>query len=245
MFHWREGAKSEKHGNSRENLPPRPSYSHFKETFVTRAKIQASRRIGDAPGGAWRFKSAVKTFSLFEETLKIAQSSNREDLTEVTYISRRDYDERETFTFETSAPCLEYVSLLIENAVLLRTHRAGRVYAGFGKLSRVEGIVDRYLRIADVSERVYVFGVADWTPPRHPNMRMIELARDARMAREWFVIASSPVLRVALVAAEKEGANEATNFEARRFRALKSSDPAIVARLVNTAEELVDLSLAA
>jgi DICT domain-containing protein len=187
----------------------------------------------------------VNTFSLFEEALKIAQSSNREDLTEVTYISRRDFDERETFTFETSAPCLEYVSLLIENAVLLRTHRAGRVYAGFEKLSRMECIVDRYLRIADVSERVYVFGEADWKPPRHPNMRVISLPRDSRLKREWFVIASSPVLRVALVAVDKEGAGGQVKFEERKFRALKTSNPEVVARLTMIAEELIDNSLAA
>jgi DICT domain-containing protein len=188
---------------------------------------------------------AVKTFSLFEEALKIAQSSNKEDLTEVTYISRRDFDERETFTFETSAPCLEYVSLLIENAVLLRTHRAGRVYAGFERLSRMEGIVDRYLRIADVSERVYVFGEADWKPPRHPNMRVIALPRDSPLAREWFVIANSPALRVAFIAFDEEVAGAQAMFEARKFRALKTSNPAIVERLSVMAEELVDLSLAA
>lgn len=185
----------------------------------------------------------MKTFSLFEEALKIAQSSQGQDFREVTFISRRDFDERETFTFETGEPCLEYVSLLIENAVLLRTHRAGRVYAGFEKLSSMESIVDRYLRIADVSERVYVFGEPDWHPPRHPNMRVIELARDSSLSREWFVIASSPVLKVALIASSKEA--EGTGFEARRFRALKTSNASIVARLADIAEELVDLSLAA
>jgi DICT domain-containing protein len=188
----------------------------------------------------------VKTFSLFEEALKIAKSSQGEDLTQVAFISRRDFDERETFTFETGAPCLEYVCLLIENAVLLRTHRAGRVYAGFEKLSTMETIVDRYLRIADVSERVYVFGEPDWHPPRHPNMRVIELAYDSRLAREWFVIASSPVMKVALVASDKDSTNaQPISSEARRFRALKTSNPAIVARLTDIAEQLVDLSLAA
>jgi DICT domain-containing protein len=188
----------------------------------------------------------VKTFSLFEEALKMAESSDGEDLTEVTFISRRDFNERETFTFETSAPCLEYVSLLIENAVLLRTHRAGRVYAGFEKLSHLEGIVDRYLRIADVSERVYVFGEADWKLPRHPNLRVIALPKDSPLAREWFVIANSPALRVAFVALDKETAGtQEAHVEARRFRALKTSNPAIVARLTAIAEELIDLSLAA
>lgn len=186
----------------------------------------------------------MKTVSLFGEALKLAQSSDSEDLTQVAYVSRRDFDERETFTFETSAPCVEYVSLLIENAVLLRTNRAGRVYAGFERLSRMEAVIDRYLRIADVSERVYVFGEADWKPPRHPNMRVIALPLDSRLAREWFVIANSPALRVALVALD-EGSPGAQTFEARKFRALKTSNPMIIKRLTALAEELVDLSLAA
>lgn len=186
----------------------------------------------------------MKKLSLFEEALKIAQSSNAEDLTQVACVSRRDFDERETFIFETSAPCLEYVSLLIENAVLLRTNRAGRVYAGFERLSCMEAIIDRYLRIADVSERVYVFGKADWKPPRHPNMRVVALPRDSRLAREWFVIANSPEMRVALVAMDKEGSSAHVS-ETRKFRALKTSNPEITARLTNIAEELVDLSLAA
>lgn len=187
----------------------------------------------------------MKTFSLFEAALKIAQYSQGEEFREVPFISRRDFDERETFTFETGAPCLEYVSLLIEIAVLLRTHRAGRVYAGFEKLSNMESIADRYFRIADVSERLYVFGEPDWQPPRHPNMRVVELIRDSRLSREWFVIASSPVLKVALVAADKEGAGSPTTHEARRFRALKTSNATIVTRLADIAEELFDLSLAA
>jgi hypothetical protein len=193
----------------------------------------------------WRFEKRVNTFSLFEEALKIAQFSHGEDIGEVTFISRRDFDERETFTFETGTPCLEYVSLLIENAVLLRTHRAGRVYAGFEKLSNMESIADRYLRIADVSERLYVFGEPDWQPPRHPNMRVVELERDSRLSREWFVIASSPVLKVALVAADKDGAGSRTSHEARRFRAMKTSNAAIVTRLSDIAEELFELTLAA
>jgi hypothetical protein len=189
----------------------------------------------------------VKTFSLFEEALKIAQTSApAEDVTQVTYISRRDFDERETFTFVTSEPCLEYVSLMIENAVLLRTHRAGRVYAGFERLSRMEGVIGRYLRIADVSERVYVFGEPDWKPPRHPNMRVISLPGDSGVGREWFVIASSPVLKVALVAVSLNlSGGEMVAPETRNFRALKTSNPSIVVQLSAIAEELVDLSLAA
>jgi DICT domain-containing protein len=188
----------------------------------------------------------VKTFSLFEEALKMTgASAPAEDLTQVTYISRRDFDERETFSFVASEPCLEYVSLMIENAVLLRTHRAGRVYAGFERLSRMEAVISRYLRIADVSERVYVFGEPDWKPPRHPNMRVIALPHDSRIGREWFVIANSPVLKVALAAVALNLSGDASANETRNFRALKTSNPVIIDRLAAITEELIDFSLAA
>lgn len=108
----------------------------------------------------------------------------------------------------------------------------------------MEGVIDRYLRIADVSERVYVFGEPDWKPPRHPNMRVITLKEDVEMAREWFVIADSSPLHVALVGVDEDGF-DAPVLEARRFRAIKSSDPAIVTQLAAAAEGLIDSSLAA
>lgn len=183
-----------------------------------------------------------ENFSLWDEAQRLAQSFPVEDLGPVTYVSRCDFEERETFTFLSSAPCLEYLSLLIENALLLRTNRAGRVYAGFEKLSRMEGIVDRYLRIADVSERVYVFGEADWKPPRHPNMRVIALQRDARLAHECFVIANSSSLRTALVAFAED---EASGMETKKYRVFKTSNPSITDALTSVVEEFVNISLAA
>lgn len=186
----------------------------------------------------------MKDLSMFEQALKIAQSVGMQDLGNVGNISRRDFDERETFAFRAQVPVLEYASLLIENKLLLMTNRTGRVYACFEKLSRMEPIAERYLRIADVSERVYIFGEPDWKPPRHPHMRIIGLESTDRMAREWFVIADSSTLRVALVAIDEDGF-DAPFLEARKFRAIKSSNPSVVAALAAYAEGLIDTSLAA
>lgn len=188
---------------------------------------------------------AVEDFSLFEYALKVA-AGRVEDLGDVVHVSRRDFDERETFVFRAQVPCLEYASLLIENALLLRTHRGGRVYAGFEKLSSMEAVVDRYMRIADVSERVYAFGVDDWEPPRHPNMRVVRLGPGATLAREWFVITHSPALHVALVGIYEGGGggDGARAHEERSFRALKTSDPGLVEQLAAAAEDIIDASLA-
>ena len=83
----------------------------------------------------------MKDFSMYDCALKAAGASF-EDLGTVSHVSRRDFDERPTFGFRARVPCLEYISLLIENALLLRTHRAGRLYAGFEKLSRMEPVVE-------------------------------------------------------------------------------------------------------
>lgn len=179
---------------------------------------------------------------MFDQVLAFA-GETVEDLGTVTHVSRRDFDERATFRFRAQVPALEYLSLLIENAVLLRTHRGGRLYAGFERLSRMETVVDRYMRIADVSERVYVFGEPDWKPPRHPNMRVIEVNGSTRLAREWFVVAHSPTLRVALVGFDEEGFDARPVPEERMLSALKTHDPEIVRRLAAAAESLIDDSL--
>jgi hypothetical protein len=179
---------------------------------------------------------------MFDQAMAFA-GKTVEDLGTVAHVSRRDFDERATFRFRAQVPALEYLSLLIENAILLRTHRGGRLYSGFERLSRLEPVVDRYMRISDVSERVYVFGEPDWKPPRHPNMRVIEVNGVARLAREWFVVADSPALRVALVGFDEEGLDARAVPEERTFSALKTHDPAAVRRLVSAAESLVDDSL--
>ncbi len=180
----------------------------------------------------------MKEFSIYDFALQAA-GEGVTDLGTVKHVSRRDFDGHATFRFRAQVPTLEYISLLIENALLLRTHRGGRVYTGFEKLSRMEPVVDRYMRIADISERVYVFGEADWEPPRHPNMRVVRLAEGVRLAREWFVIAASPNMRVALVGVDEDGFTNPV-LEERTFRALKTSDPALAQRLAAAADGLID-----
>ncbi len=177
---------------------------------------------------------------MFDHALRLTEhSAPVEDFGCITNIARVRFDGHESFRFGAQVPCLEYVSLMIENALLLRTNRAGRVYASFEKLSRMRPVADRYLRIADLSERVYVFGEADWQPPRHPNLRAVAVSSDSPLKREWFVIADSPTLRVALIAKDRDGF-QAPVLEERRFQALKTSNPAFVAQLSDAAENLID-----
>ena len=185
----------------------------------------------------------MKNFSIFEQALKFSGVEQTENLGEMTSLARRDFAERESFICHTTTASVEYACLLIENAVLLRTNRAGRVYAGVEKLSCLQPIIDRYMRIADVSETVYLFGQDDWRPPRHPNIRLVTLNHDFRLAREWFVIAQSPSLNCALVAFDEAGAD--TLPEQIRYWALKSSNPLVVRGLANAVDGVIDWTLAA
>ena len=189
-------------------------------------------------------KRAVKNFSIYEQALNLAAARKPQNLGQVAIISRRDFEERATFLFRAQTPVLEYVSLMIENALLLRANRTGRVYVGFEKLSRMEAVADRYLRIADLCERIYVFGEPDWMPPRHPNMRVMEVREEDRLAREWFLIAESSTLRAALVGLDEDGF-EARAMEELNYSALKSSDPGIITQLASSIEGLIDTSMAA
>jgi len=199
----------------------------------------------------------VKDFSVFEQALKFspvqqtqdappggATPFGLQDLGPIASVSRSDFEERESFLCRTTTPSVEYACLMIENALLLRTDRGGRVYAGFEKLSCLKPIIDRYLRIADVSESVYIFGESDWQPPRHPNMRLINLSPDFRLSREWFLIAQSSSLNIAFVAFDEAGFETSSSQEIR-FRAIKTSDAAVVGGLSTAVEDVIDWTLAA
>ena len=186
----------------------------------------------------------MKDFSIFEFGLKLSPIEQTQNLGQVASISRRDFDERESFICRTTAASVEYLSLLIENAILLRTNRAGRVYAGFERFSALQPIIDRYLRIADLSECVYLFGEADWVPPKHPNIRVVELTHAVRLSRESFLIVQSANLNRALVAFDEESEDDSLP-EQIRYWALKSSNPTVVQSLANGIEGMIDWSLAA
>ena len=185
----------------------------------------------------------MKNFSIFEQALKHSGVESIENIGEIASLARRDFIEHETFVCHTTTASVEYGCLMIENAILLRTNRSGRVYAGVEKLSALQPIIDRYMRIADVSETVYLFGEDDWRPPRHPNIRLITLNQDYRLAREWFVITHSKSLNSALVAFDETRTDNLS--EQVRYWALKTSNAGLVTALASAVEGVIDWSLAA
>lgn len=182
----------------------------------------------------------MKDFSLFKQAIKIAPKP-QQDLGTVSSLSRRDFDAHDNFLLRAQSPCLEYACLMIENALLMRTNRSGRIYVGFERLSLMQPVVDRYLRIADISEAVHVFGENDWQPPRHPNIRYIALQPGLSINRESFLIADCSTYHAALVATDEDGFDKAKPGH-RNFRIFKSSNPAVVNQLAVSLEGMIDWS---
>lgn len=188
----------------------------------------------------------MDNFSIFEQALQISAPELTENLGQVVLISRRDFSERESFLCRTTTSSLEYACLMIENALLLRTNRNGRVYAGFERLSYFQPIMDRYLRIADISDSVYLFGQDDWRPPRHPNIRVITLNPDARLAKESFLITQCTTFDSALIAFEPPEEESVLRLgESLNYWVLKTSKWEVVGQLSNALEHLIDVTLAA
>ena len=71
----------------------------------------------------------MKNFSIFEQALKFSGPQAIENLGEVASLGRKDFVSRESFICHTTTASVEYACLLIENQILLRTNRSGRVYA--------------------------------------------------------------------------------------------------------------------
>ena len=185
----------------------------------------------------------MRNFSIFDQALKFSASQGIENLGEIASLGRKDFVSRESFICHTTTASVEYACLMIENQILLRTNRSGRVYAGVEKLSALQPIIDRYMRIADVSEAVFLFGQDDWRPPRHPNVRLITLNQDFRLAREWFVLTHSKSLSCAMVAFDEAGPEASP--EQIRYWAFKTSNSNLVGSLANAVEGVIDWSLAA
>ena len=75
-------------------------------------------------------------------------------------------------------------------------------------------------------------------------MKVIAVKEGLNLTREWFVIADSPTLRVAMIAVDEDGF-EAPVLDQRNFNAYKISDSAMVAQLAALAESLIDATLTA
>ncbi len=82
---------------------------------------------------------------------------------------------------------MSITSYEIENATLLDGART-RIFAGFQYLSKFLPQMQRYRRIAERAQLVYVFGVPDIAPPPIANITYVPLRPEDQLAKEWFLL---------------------------------------------------------
>lgn len=132
---------------------------------------------------------------------------------------------------------MRIISNEIENAVLVDNVRP-RVFSGFQKYSFFLPIADRYRRIAERAESVYVFGVPDVTPPPIPGLVYVDIKLTDQLAKEWFIVADAPDY-ISILATE-----ELTSFsepdENRAFRGVWSFDETIAGVAQEWLSNIVD-----
>jgi DICT domain-containing protein len=80
-------------------------------------------------------------------------------------------------------------------------------YAGFQRFSAFPQQSQRYQQMGAVCRRIYVFGLADITPPTIPGIEFIELAPDMPLTQEWFLLVDTPEFWTLLSTREAEGAD--------------------------------------
>lgn len=127
------------------------------------------------------------------------------------------------------------ISHEIENAVLIDNIRA-RIFSGFQRISAFLPQVERYQKLAQKAENVYVFAYMDTTPPPLLNVRYIPLEKDHQLIKEWFLVADAPNYFTALVTEE---VTSASDMRGRNFRGIWSFDEEMVTILQSWLSDLV------
>lgn len=120
------------------------------------------------------------------------------------------------------------ISHAIENIVVQHGLQVD-FYAGFQRFSFFLRQAERYKKLAQAARRVYVWGVADVTPPQIDGVVYVPIEPDHELAREWFVVVDSPEFFTALMTHEATF-GQAIPKAARRFRGVWTYDADIIAR---------------
>lgn len=82
---------------------------------------------------------------------------------------------------------MNIISYEIENATLIDGART-RIFSSFQRMSRFIPQVERYKKLAQKAEMVYVFGIPDVQVPQIENVTYIPLTTEDQLAREWFIL---------------------------------------------------------
>lgn len=159
----------------------------------------------------------MKNFSIYEEVFKSGEGD---------FIKMSNNESDKTFAlsnikYESKIPNLARMCFLMESVVLLKK-REGTIYAGFQKISRAKEIWDRFLKMADNVDKIYIFGEKDTTLKSHPNIEFVYLPPNHKLIREWFLVMDIKFGRNMMLAYDLDGFGNLKLDEDRNFKGVKT-----------------------
>ncbi len=96
---------------------------------------------------------------------------------------------------------------------------------------------ERYQKLAQVAQQVWVFSSAHVTPPNEANFTQITLSPDDPLRQEWFLVILSKPL--ALVLCAEDSQITAVNDATRQFDMIWSFEPALVQQGLDLLEKII------
>lgn len=129
--------------------------------------------------------------------------------------------------FTSTVDVLNILSTQIEQTIL-HNAIAPHIFIGMQSFSAFELFASHYTDLAEKSEKLTVFGVADKQPRQVPNTEFIALPQETTLARERFVVVNHPDWQVALLA--QEDVDEERWGRQRRYNGLLTFSPTVVER---------------
>jgi len=141
--------------------------------------------------------------------------------------------------YETKVPNLERMCYIMESVVLKAGKKQGDVYAGFQKISRAEAIWDRFLKMADNVDHLYVFGEKDKVLPSHPNIKFIYLPQNHPLVREWFLVLDIKYMRNMMTAYDLDGFGTKPLEIDRNFKGAKTVNTKIIDEAIALLKQII------
>lgn len=132
---------------------------------------------------------------------------------------------------------MNIISYEIENASI-QDGAQTRVFSAFQRMSRFLPQVERYKKLAERSESIYVFGVPDVPVPEIPRVTYIHLEPHMQLAKEWFLVSYGKGYASALATEELTSIDDPD--EQRRFKGIWTFETPMVAILEEWLTRTVD-----
>lgn len=133
---------------------------------------------------------------------------------------------------------LTHFSERIEQEVI-QQHLRADIFAGFQHLKNLEPPLHRYMKMTEVASTIWVFGEIDDLVVLPDGIHCVELKKDDKLLREWFVVVSSRDYQRALIT--REITPLGLPDDERQFEGILTSNREQVERVHQALKQLVGL----